>query len=161
MNELIEKSICDDGLPDKCLYFEYNNISQRVKLFRHPEAKILVQLSTKLQRMLGFETFPQNFDTITAREVIDIFDGEHYIFVYSNVLEHRIVASQMVPLLRILPVSATGDLHNVQTFQNLHYFKARKQVFTSLEIDLRSLTGEKIPFQRGQIILTLHFRKVE
>ena len=31
LNELIEKSICDDGLPDKCLYFEYNNISQRVK----------------------------------------------------------------------------------------------------------------------------------
>ena len=120
---------------------------------------MVIEFSPKLKRMLGFTTIDSQITRQIAKDSIDIFDGNHYIFVYSNVLEHRIMASKMVPLLRILPVSVTGDLHNVQTFQNLHYFKARKQVFTSVEIDLRSLTGEKIPFQRGQIILTLHFKK--
>lgn len=94
-----------------------------------------------------------------AANACDISRGFSSIYVYCNVLEHIPVGDTKAPLLRIVHLSGkSGD--NVHTiYEKPLYVPLQQKTFDSIEIDIRSDTGNPIPFEYGKVIVTLHFRR--
>ena len=99
----------------------------------------------------------------------DITAGRHVMFVYINVIEYQTVADTKAPLLRILPVETrlrngsiveVGTL-NHRTFKDLQFKSLLGNNIQSINIQLRSDSGDLIPFVgNGRTVLTLKFQKV-
>ena len=144
----------------KNIRFHYDEISQRVQVRKRGDIKLV--LSPKLKRMLGFHRAREEIHNNDYGEfVMDITDSLHHMYVYTNIVEHRALGRQLVPLIRILSIKGVGgDVNDINTFHNLHYFRARRQTFDTVEVNIRDGQGNFIPFNRGVSILTFHFRKV-
>jgi len=145
--------------------FQYHKVAQKASLTLKGKAEIL--LSDALQRMLGFDSdlftgthpskdFVQAFD---AERVIDLRDGFYSLYVYCNLLAPRPVGDQMVPLLRIVPVKGRYGDEVTKTYENVHYHPIQHKYFDTIELDIRDDTGRPVPFERGKVVTTLHFKK--
>ncbi|KAK7476314.1 hypothetical protein BaRGS_00008841 [Batillaria attramentaria] len=146
----------------------FTNQSPQKKVTLSVKSDSAVGISPKLARMLGLEGQVTDegrviFDGLVRKEyiskhVVDLTDGLDNLWVYSDVVAHRIVGDSKVPLLRVLPVpkNSSDQLHHA--FENIHYFPVGRRVFNAVEIDIRDTTGRPVPFERGQVIVTLHFR---
>ena len=67
----------------------------------------------------------------------------------------------MAPLLRIVEISGQkGEITHIQ-YDQPRYVPLQKKAFGSIEIDIRDDLGEKISFDSGKLIVTLHFRKAK
>ena len=94
----------------------------------------------------------------------------HSLMICSDLVEYNIVGDTKIPLLRCFPfisklkggdIITTGQYMNYQTFSNLQFRPLLKNSFHSLHIDLRDISGQKIPFVSiGITRLVLVFRKV-
>ena len=159
----LNSHIVDSGIRIiiKNLKFYYEEFSQSVRVRKRTD--MIVTLSPKLQRMLGIDSKHTNIrDNLLAEHVIDVTDSLHHMYVYTNLIEHRSLGRQMVPLVRIIPISGTGgNMNDIHNFNNLHYFNVKRCIFETIEVDIRSGVGEYIPFNRGVCILTFHFTKVK
>lgn len=148
----------DEDMRDN-IFFKIDVVSGKV-VVELPE-NILISFSPKLTRILGFEsTQPDKINSkYKGRDVMDINDGFHHLFVYTNLIEARPVGDTIAPLLRIIPVlHAGGTVNKINSFNNVHYLPVKRQIFESVEIDIRDGTGDNIPFERGSILITLHFK---
>ena len=145
----------------KNVKFQYDEITQRAGV-RIKKGDFKLKLSPKLKRMLGFHRSREELRNEDFGEhVMDITDSLHHMYVYTNIVEHRALGQQLVPLIRILSIKGVGgDMNDINTFHNLHYFRARRQTFDTVEVNIRDSQGNFIPFNRGVSILTFHFKKV-
>ena len=94
----------------------------------------------------------------------------HSLMIYTDIVQYNIVGDTKAPLLRCFPfisklkfgdVITTGQYMNYQTFSNLQFRRLLKNSFHSIHIDLRDISGGKIPFVSvGITRLVLMFRKV-
>ena len=94
----------------------------------------------------------------------------HSLMFYSDLVEYNIVGHTKGPLLRCFPfisklkggdIITTGQCLNYQTFSNLQFRPLLTNSFHNIHIDLRDISGEKIPFVSvGITQLVLMFRKV-
>ena len=96
----------------------------------------------------------------------DLLAGKHLIFVYANIIEYQYVGDAKAPLLRV--IESKQRLKNGSVcegeptdFSNLAYKKLLKNTIQSISIELRTETGDLVPFSRtGKVLLTLQFKKV-
>ena len=51
-----------------------------------------------------------------------------------------------------------GDIVT-KTFTNIQYVPVQTKSFEDIEILLRDDTGHPVPFERGKVLVTLHFRQ--
>lgn len=68
----------------------------------------------------------------------------------------------MTPLLRIIPLDPMKYIYGankMHVFSPPHYLPIMRREFDTIEIDIRSTTGQKIPFQFGTVCIKLHFKK--
>ena len=94
----------------------------------------------------------------------------HSPMIYTDIVEYHIVEDTKAHLFRCFPlisklksadILTTGQYMNFQTFSNLQFRRLLKNSFHSIHIDLRAMSGEKIPFVSvGITRLVLKFRKV-
>ena len=122
--------------------------------------KTVVTFSDQLKRMLGLRysmiTGPANMIGVGDE---DIHADIPTLYVYSDLVEPRVVGDVRAPLLRIIPSRGSYGDHVDQTFQHVEYLPCRKKDFSTIEIDIRDDTGEPVPFERGKLVVTLHFRQ--
>ena len=77
----------------------------------------------------------------------------------SSVVQPRIVGNSFVPLLRIVRITGKhGEVVSKQ-FDNIHYVPLLTREFDTVEVDIRDDTGRSVPFERGKVTVTLHFRR--
>jgi hypothetical protein len=89
----------------------------------------------------------------------DITSGLSTLYIYSDLVDSRLVGNTLAPLLRT--VSVTGErFENVRVeFTIPHYIpvaNARTQV---VEVNIMTSDGRPVPFQGGGVLATLHARK--
>ena len=125
--------------------------------------------SSDLAQILGVtkSKFYENVDTIIGEFPIDLA-VYHTVMVYSDIVEHGIVGDTKAPLLRSLPmktklkddqITHPQKLHT-KRFDNPQFKPLYKKEFHSISVELRSITGELIPFAPiCQCRLTLMLRK--
>jgi hypothetical protein len=90
--------------------------------------------------------------------VCDLQRGFYSLYVYCDVCEPTVVGEFKVPLLRTVNISGKEGSMIGRLFQRLQYVPVQRKQFDMIEIDLRDDVGKKVAFQRGKVIVTLHFR---
>ena len=98
----------------------------------------------------------------------DLCAGKHLIFIYTNIFEYHYVGDAKAPLLRVIDskqrlkngsVCELEPTHRI-VFTNLDYKKLLSNTIQSISIELRTETGQSIPFSgTGKVVLTLQFKK--
>ena len=81
------------------------------------------------------------------------------IYVYCDIVDPQIVGDTSAQLLKSIP--AQGKFGDViaKTFTNIQYVPIRTKSFEVVEVLLRIDTGDPVPFERGKVVITLHFRQ--
>ena len=136
---------------------ELDDITQKVTLTVEGEAK--VTFSPHLARFLGFGQTEFTRGIHFAPWVADVNQGFYSLYVYSSIVQPSMVGDALVPLLRIVPIEGSSGEMITRTYENVQYIPLEQRQFDTLEIDIRDDTGKPVPFERGKVIVTLHFRQ--
>jgi hypothetical protein len=91
--------------------------------------------------------------------VIDMNQGFYSLYAYCNLVEPRVVGDTHVPLLRIIPIRGNHADFITKSYENVHYIPLQQKSFGTVEMIIRDDTGHPVPFERGKVVATLHFRK--
>ena len=78
-----------------------------------------------------------------------------YTVIY---FEHIPVGDVVAPLLRVIGVTGKQGDTVRKTYDKPMYVPVRMKNFDSIEIDIRTDTGESVPFQYGKSEVILHFK---
>ena len=88
-----------------------------------------------------------------------ISDGPmHSLYIYCDILEHIPVGDVAAPLLRVIGITGKQGDTIRKTYDKPMYVPVRMKNFDSIEIDIRTDTGESVPFQYGKSEVILHFK---
>ena len=164
MNTLIKNingAIAEAGQEAKNnIKFTYDSLSGRV----HIEIKNGAQVTflNDLAAILGFQPIPFqiNIDkTTTSPRVADVNASLCNLYTYVDLISPQLVGDTEVALLRVLPVEGVHGDMVTKTFQNPQYLPVIKKQFSTVEINIKTDTGERVPFESGKLITTLHFRR--
>lgn len=93
----------------------------------------------------------------------DINDGLVGLFVYTDIVQRRLVGDVMVPLLRVVPAEPSRQSSTFKwvTFQDVQYVPVASTHTDTVEVNIRRDDGGIIAFEKGKTNVTLHFRKVK
>lgn len=144
--------------------FRYDDISKFVSASVMDLNIKSMTLSPKLAIQLGFEPdrnlVKNGFGKCPANLHLGL---PSQLFVYCDIIEPQMVGDVMTPLLRIIPLDPAKYIYGankMHVFAPPHYLPVMRREFDTLEVDIRSSTGQKIPFQFGTVCVKLHFKKL-
>ena len=156
----------------------FNNLKTAQKLVRVPQfdynirkRKIYIDLQPgeslhfkpKLSAMLGITSNPIHCVSANIKyqseDLFNLDETIHSLYVYCNIIENMPVGSTEAPLLRIVGVDAKQGEIVRKTYDNPMYVPVRIKKFDTIEIDIKTNTGEHAPFQHSKSEVILHFRK--
>ena len=96
---------------------------------------------------------------VRGYSIVDFRRGFESLYVYSSIVEPRIVGDKFAPLLRIVPVTGSHGEMVTARFDHVQYIPVLSREFGSVETEIRDDTGQPVPFERGKVTVTLHFRR--
>lgn len=145
--------------------FRYDELSKFVNVSIMDENIKSISLSPQLSLQLGFEPHRNLADKGFGKCPANLHLGlPPQLFVYCDIIEPQIVGDVMTPLLRVIPLDPSKYIYGankMHVFSPPHYLPIMRREFDTIEIDIRSNTGQKIPFQFGTVCIKLHFRKIQ
>ena len=140
--------------------------NDRVRLSYDPVTRVVTSdlndvalyVPTAMKSMLGI-----TFDAFNPRQnqsdtVLDM-DPLNSLYIYCDLVEPRVVGHMTASLLRVIPAEGNHGEMVCKTYENVHYIPVQRRNFQTVEIYIRDDTGEKVPFECGKSIVTLHFRR--
>ena len=83
----------------------------------------------------------------------------HTLYVYCNIVELMPIGGDEAPLLQIDGVDTKRGKIARKTYDNPMCVPVRIKKFDMIEIDIKSNTGEHVPFQYSKSEVILYFRK--
>lgn len=135
--------------------FSYHPVTKRVSIKTDKKAKVI--LHEGLAELLGFE--PGEYSGFRESPfVADPKSSFPVLYVYCDLVEPQIVGDVQAPLLKIVSVEGNdGEIINAH-YSRPFYVPVIRQHFQTIQIDLRLHSGDLVPFERGKVFVTLHFR---
>jgi hypothetical protein len=119
-----------------------------------------VHMSDKLRDVLGFTRNHYIGGHFSYGErVANVNHGLECMYVYLDLIEDRVVGDTRAPLLRMVPLSRFRSATVFHTFLDVHYVPIKYNSFDRLTVNIRNGAGDLIPFDRGEVILTLRVRR--
>lgn len=141
----------------------HDKISKLITLTGNIDNLISLQFSPKLSLQLGFDPNTDVATRHTGKFPANLYLGlPSQLFIYCDIIEPQMVGDIMCPLLRIVsldPVNYTYGSNKMHIFTLPHYTPVMRREFDTIEIDIRTNTGENIPFQFGTSCVKLHFKR--
>ncbi len=135
----------------------YNPLNGKVTV--QPKTGYQVFLLGRMSIILGFGGNDTYITKTTVSPYLVDLAAVSTIYVYCDIVEPQIVGDTSVRLLKSIPVQGKfGDVI-AKTFTNIQYVPVQKKSFEDMEVLLRSDTGDPVPFERGKVIVTLHFKQ--
>ena len=96
---------------------------------------------------------------VRSYSIVDLRRGFESLYVYSSIVESRIVGDKIAPLLRIVPITGRHGEMVTARFDHVQYMPVLSREFEDVEIEIRDDTGRPVPFERGKVTVTLHLRR--
>ena len=147
--------------------FAYEPVTQKFNRAREEQDKVhIVRRSARHTRVrcLVWRQHHQShvvgsFDVCTSLLRRRFERGFESLYVYSSIVEPRIVGDKIAPLLRIVPITGRHGEMVTTRFDHVQYIPVLSREFGSVETEIRDDTGRPVPFERGKVTVTLHFRR--
>ena len=125
-----------------------------------------IDIGPVLHAKLGFSVGETPSDTVLRTPALgtyypDLNAGISSIYVYCSVMEpSRIVGEEVLPVLRILPVTSqrAGEVVHYQP-NNIEYFPLRYDHFSEITIELRDEIGQLVDFNFGKVNIDIHLKR--
>jgi hypothetical protein len=96
-----------------------------------------------------------------AKHPIIIKKHPDYLYIYCDIVEHELIGDKYGPFLRVIRVDPKSEhLTATKDWAQPHYKKLVTTDFDTIEIDIRDEHGCKVSFEKGTVIVTLHFKKI-
>ena len=140
--------------------FSYDSVTQKMRA--HLKRQTKFRLYGDLSDILGFSNITSDADhtvMLPANSVVDLRRGFESLYVYSSMVEPRVVGDKIVPLLRIVPITGRHGEMVTTRFDHVQYIPVMSREFGTIETEIRDDTGRPVPFERGKVTVTLHFRR--
>lgn len=135
--------------------FSYNKTTKRVKIDAVQGTSLYLE---NLGPILGFKQNTVIRGSMKSEIQADVQSGLSFFYVYSDLVSPQIVGDVYAPLLRIVRVTGQdGEMIN-QYYDRPQYLPVSKRSFHTINIELRLNSGEFVPFEKGKVIIVLHFR---
>lgn len=131
-------------------------IDNRV-IIKNEHPKAWVAFREKVAYMLGLEKNIKIKETTTSN--LDLFAGVYNIYLYLNIISPQYVGNVRTNLLKTVFIDRTSDNTHV-IIEKPYYLNISHTQLSTLTLDIRTLTGEKVIFPSGYINFTLHFKKI-
>ena len=113
----------------------------------------------KMSLLLGFGGKEVKIvKTTVSPYVSDINSARSSIYVYCDIVQSQVVGDTIAKLLRSVPIEGGNGEAVTRTYNNIQYVPVQTKSFEDIQILLRDDTGLAIPFERGEVLMTLHFR---
>ena len=100
------------------------------------------------------------FSPKTPPEIINI-NNIHIVealYIYCDIIDYQFVGDTKSQLLRTVVVSNNYNSLVSVNYENPHYVSLNQNQINSINIDIRSDTGDHVHFLEGKVIIKLHFR---
>ena len=140
--------------------FSYDSVTQKVRA--HLKRQTKFRLYGDLSDILGFNNITSDADhsiTLPANSVVDLRRGFESLYVYSSMVEPCVVGDKIVPLLRIVPITGQHGEMVTTRFEHVQNIPVMSREFGTIETEIWDDTGRPVPFERGKVTVTLHFRR--
>ena len=146
------------GVTQDPITLTYLKDTRKVK-FKIPIERKLA-LHKPLTYMLGLlqDSYVVTTNQISPNEV-DLDGNYRDMYIYSDVLQYRLVGDVSTPLLRAIATEGKDDQTIRKSFQDIHYIPVSRSSIETIEIDIRTDTGQPVPFEKGRVDAVLHFRR--
>ena len=145
--------------------FIYDDTSGQVRFECAPDtpANLNIILPEALYTKLGFTVGNVGNTRVKHGDIgeftVDLNAGVNGLFVYCDVIENRAVGDVIAPLLKIVPIQGSyGDIIHYEPTR-VEYCDIRYDHLDEIKIDIRSDTGELVPFLSGKVMITLHIKR--
>ena len=127
--------------------FSYEPVTQKV--LAHMKGDTKVALYGDLPDILGF----MRGDAVTvlassarsrvvrAYSIVDLRLGFESLYVYSSIVDSRIVGDKIAPLLRIVPITGSHGEMVTARFDHVQYIPVLSREFGCVETEIRDDTG--------------------
>lgn len=145
------------------ILFKYNPHIKRVRII--VEKGVTLYLEDGLAQVLGFD--PGHISCEPGQDKwkydslyrIDLNAQFKVMMLYTDIVEPQIVGDVSAPLLRIVNVTGQDGETVCQQFDRPHYLPVNRKIIDTIEIVIRTHTGELMPFEVGRSYVKLHFRQ--
>jgi hypothetical protein len=144
---------------------KYSSISRKVAVTVYPNQTIT--FSKDIGHILGLA--PKQFKltnlsnesamVIKAHRTSDIGNGIHGLYVYCDIITPVAVGDTLAPLLRIVDTKGEHGQTVHRYYDRPRYIPVQKLHFDTIEILIRTDTGQPVPFEHGKLVVVLHFRE--
>ena len=123
-----------------------------------------VWLPETVSYMLGLsETQLKAGRTYRAKYQPDLTAGLTTLYIHCSIVEPQVVGNCRSELLRAIPIDskhAFGDTVH-ELFTSPHYVGVLRRSFDHIKIEIRTDSGQLVPFEHGKCVAKLHFRKAK
>lgn len=151
MNHLINQSQYKDKVK-----FSYEKLNRKMSIQLRDNCTVFF---SDIGFMLGFNKEELITKTTTAPREVDLDLGFHNLYVYCDIVQSQFVGDSHVPLLRIVPVEGRDGERVSKIYLSPQYLPVSRKQFESIEVNIKRDTGEKVSFEAGRVLLTLHLRR--
>jgi hypothetical protein len=148
-----------EGRPEAPYKFTYENDRVYVTL----QMESTIHLSECLRTILGFRENWLRHTGLGTKKIKaelppDLSRGVACLYVYTDVVEPRLVGDSTARLLRVIPVKGKqGDMTSLD-MRTVHYVDMSNGDFDNIEILICDDNGQVVPFVAGRVVVTLHLR---
>ncbi|KAL3112276.1 hypothetical protein niasHT_013295 [Heterodera trifolii] len=120
-----------------------------------------ITLTDQLAYVLGYEQEQEIRNEELAKYAVDLGGGVSHLCIYLNsgVIESMIVGNTFANLLQVIAVEGKSGNVVEKDFQSPLFHKIIAREVDVLDVEIRTLTGREVPFEFGQVVLTLQFKK--
>ncbi|KAI1690601.1 hypothetical protein Ddc_24826 [Ditylenchus destructor] len=141
------------------LQFNFNESSGKFQISFDDEIDS-VQLSFVLNYTLGFQEGRYLENNEIAKRMPDLRGGIDQLYVYTNVCQDMIVGDRLTNMIRNVSVSGKPGQVIEKIYDSPIYNKIMHHSLDEIEVDIRTNDGRPIPFETGEVTVTLFFKKV-
>ena len=135
----------------------YNARTEKVTV--HVKNSHQLVLMGRLSIILGFGGEEIKITKTTTSPYVADLNGTAMIYFYCDIVQPQVVGDTNAKLIKSVPVQGKMGEVVAKTFTNIQYVTVQTKSFEDIEIILRDDTGRPVPFERGKVLVTLHFKQ--
>ena len=145
------------------LDYHFDPVHQQ-STFECPRTIMCFEKTDTLLQKMGFkpvgETDRYFFFPLTVRSTMPTYmESFTSLYVYSDIILPQLVGDAYVKLMGVVPIIGNFGQTSHWGFNPPYYLPISRGYISSIEIELRTDTGDLLPVRSGKVVCRLHFRK--